>query len=51
MIQIVCCSSLLSPQEGGGGAFSMDFTTILALECRAFSGALKIEKLQMTGAL
>ena len=28
------------------GAFSGDFTTILAPECRAFSGALKIEKLK-----
>ena len=28
------------------GAFSRDFTTILAPECRAFSGALKIEKLK-----
>ena len=38
----------------GGGAFSGDFTTNLARQCRAFSRALKIEKgpgLQMTGAL
>ena len=28
------------------GAFSRDFTTSLAPECRAFSGALKIEKLK-----
>ena len=46
----------------GGGAFSGDFTTDLARQCRAFSRALKIEKprysvaprrpgLQMTGAL
>ena len=31
---------------GEGGAFSRDFTTILAPECRALSGALKIEKLK-----
>ena len=35
---------IVSPQEGG--AFSRDFTIILALEGRAFSGALKIEKLK-----
>ena len=28
------------------GAFSGDFTTNLARQCRAFSGALKIEKLK-----
>ena len=28
------------------GAFSRDFTTSLVPECRAFSGALKIEKLK-----
>ena len=33
---------IISPREGG--AFSRDFATILAPECRAFSGALKIEK-------
>ena len=33
---------IVSPREGG--AFSRDFTTILAPECRAFSGTLKIEK-------
>ena len=33
-------------QPPDGGAFSRDFTTILAPECRAFSGALKIEKLK-----
>ena len=43
MIQVVCCSSLLSV-PGRAGAFSWDFTTSLAPECRAFSGALKIEK-------
>ena len=55
MIQVICCSSLLSV-PGWAGAFSRDFTTSLAPECRAFSGALKIEKLKaplipMTGAL
>ena len=44
----------------GAGAFSGDFTTNLARQCRAFSRALKIEKLkaplfraelQMSGAL
>ena len=58
MIQVICCSSLLSV-PGRAGAISGDFTTSLAPECRAFSGALKIEKLkaaprgrwiQMTGA-
>ena len=63
LIQVICCSSLLSA-PGRAGAFSRDFTTILAPESRAFSGALEIEKLkaplipgpkgawiQMTGAL
>ena len=45
MIQVICCSSLLSV-PGRAGAFSRDFTTSLAPECRAFSGALKIEKLK-----
>ena len=45
MIQVICCSSLLS-FTGRAGAFSRDFTTSLAPECRAFSGALKIEKLK-----
>ena len=44
MIQVICCSSLLSV-TGRAGAFSRDFTTSLAPECRDFSGALKIEKL------
>ena len=44
MIQVTCCSSLLSV-PGRAGAFSRDFTTSLAPECRAFSGVLKIEKL------
>ena len=33
-------------RPGRTGAFSRDFTTSLAPECRAFSGALKIEKLK-----
>ena len=45
MIQVICCSSLLSAPERAG-AFSRDFSTILAPECRAFSGALKIAKLK-----
>ena len=35
---------IVSPRRAG--AFSRDFTTILAPESRAFSGALKIEKLK-----
>ena len=47
MIQVICCSSLLSA-PGRAGAFSKDFTTSLAPEARgrAFSRALKIEKLK-----
>ena len=45
MIQVICCSSLLSV-PGRAGALSRDFTTSLAPECKAFSGALKIEKLK-----
>ena len=45
MVQVICCSSLL-PVPGRAGVFSRDFTTSLAPECRAFSGALKIEKLK-----
>ena len=45
MNQVICCSLLLSV-PGRAGAFSRDFTTSLAPECRAFSGALKIEKLK-----
>ena len=41
MIQVICCSSLLSV-PARAGAFSRDFTTSLAPECRA----LKIEKLK-----
>ena len=46
MIQVICCSSLLSVPGRAGAFFSRDFTTTLAPECRAFSGALKIEKLK-----
>ena len=45
MIKVICCSSLLSV-PGRAGAFSRDFTTSLAPECRAFSEALKSEKLK-----
>ena len=45
MIQVICSSLLLSA-PGRAGAFSRDFTIIFAPECRAFSGALKIEKLK-----
>ena len=45
MIQVICCSSLLS-DPGSAGTFSRDFTTSLAPECRAFSGAFKLEKLK-----
>ena len=41
MIHVICCSSLLSV-PGRAGTFSRDFTTSLAAESRAFSGALKI---------
>ena len=44
MIQVIFCSLVSVP--GRAGAFSRDFTTSLAPECRAFSGALKIEKLK-----
>ena len=37
---------IVSPVPGRAGAFSRDFTTSLAPECRAFSGALKMEKLK-----
>ena len=61
MVQVFFILVLSAP---GGRAFSGDFTTNLARQCRAFSRALKIEKLkaplfrgpegpglQMTGAL
>ena len=37
---------LILSAPGGFGAFSGDFTTNLARQCRAFSRALKIEKLK-----
>ena len=37
---------LILSAPGGGGALSGDFTTNLALQCRAFSRALKIKKLK-----
>ena len=45
MVQIICCSSLLSP-SGGAGAFSRDFTINLSPQCRELSRALKTEKLK-----
>ena len=45
MIQVICCSSLFSV-PGRVGAFSRDFITSLAPDCRALSGVLKIEKLK-----
>ena len=45
MIQVICCSSV-SSVPGRAGAYSRDFTTSLAPEGRAFSGALKMEKLK-----
>ena len=64
MIQVSCCSLFQFCQPTRAGAFSGYFTTNLARQCRAFSRALKIEKLkaplfrgpegpgrQMTGAL
>ena len=45
MIQVICCFSLMSVPRRAG-SFSRDFTTSLAQECRAFSEALKIEKLK-----
>ena len=45
LIQVICCSSLLSA-PGRAGAFSWDLSTILAPESLAFSGALKIKKLK-----
>ena len=45
MVQVICCSSLLSTPEGAG-SFSSDFTINLSPQCRAFSRALKTEKLK-----
>ena len=46
MVQVICCSSLLSASEGGGGAFSRDITINFSTLCRAFSRALKTEQLK-----
>ena len=46
MIQVSCCSLFQFCQPPGAGAFSGDFTTNLTRQCRAFSRALKIEKLK-----
>ena len=46
MIQVSFCSFNYFCQPPGAGAFSGDFTTNLARQCRAFSRALKIEKLK-----
>ena len=46
MIQVSCCYLFQFCQPPGAGAFSGDFTTNLARKCRAFSRALKIEKLK-----
>ena len=43
MVQVFLILTLSAP---GAGAFSGDFTTNLARQCRAFSRALKIEKLK-----
>ena len=43
MAQVFFILILCAP---GGGAFSGDFTTNLARQCRALSRALKIEKLK-----
>ena len=45
MVQAICCSSWLST-SGGAGAFSRDFTINLSPQCRAFSRALKTEKIK-----
>ena len=45
MVQIICCSSLLSTCRGAG-PFSRDFTINLFLQCRALNRALKTEKLK-----
>ena len=44
-VQVICCSSLLAISVGAG-AFSRDFTINLSPQCRAFSRALKTEKLK-----
>ena len=44
--QLLFIILILSAPGGGAGAFSGDFTTNFARQCRAFSRALKIEKLK-----
>ena len=46
MIQVSCYSLFKFVSPRGRGLFSGDFTTNLARQCRAFSRALKIEKLK-----
>ena len=46
MIRVSYRSLFSYCQPPGAGAFSGDFTTTLARQCRAFSRALKIEKLK-----
>ena len=46
MIHVSSCSLFKFCQPPGAGDFSGDFTTNLARQCRAFSRALKIEKLK-----
>ena len=46
MIPVICCSSLEYCQPLGAGFFRVAFTTNVAPQCRAFSRALEIEKLQ-----
>ena len=43
---VVVLYNILSLSAPGGGVFSGEFTTNLARQCRAFSRALKIEKLK-----
>ena len=45
IVQVICCCSVVL-LTSGGGAFSTDFTTNLSSQCKAFSRALKIEKLK-----
>ena len=46
MIPVICCSSFEYCQPLGAGAFHKAFTTNVALQCRAISRALEIEKLK-----
>ena len=45
MVQVICCSSLLSTSVGAG-AFSRDFIIHLSPQYRAFSRALKTENVK-----